>query len=238
METSSTLFSLIIPTYNEIRNIGPLLKAAHAALADIPHEVIVVDDDSPDKTWQYIMDHFEKETWVKVLRRPSHRGLSSAVLEGFHLAQGNYLGVMDGDLSHDPTALPSLIQKLEEGFDLVVGSRKIAGGGTVAWPWYRKLISRVATSMAKRFLRVPLSDPMSGYFVLRRSFYEASRRRLTPQGYKILLELFCKGRPDRWAEVPILFRDRTRGHSKLSGQVIGQFLHMIWSLKRWKSASK
>ncbi len=224
-------FSLIIPTYNEAENIVPLLQVVHASLGPISHEIIVVDDDSPDQTWKRVQEFSEKNPWAIGHRRIGERGLSSAVIKGFDLSQGAIIGVMDADLSHDEKILPQLIQKIRDGAVLAIGSRRIKGGGATSWPWYRRMTSSGATWIAKLLLDLPLSDPMSGYFVLQRSLYESCRDRLEPQGYKILLEIYCKSRPDKIAEVPFVFKDRTQGYSKLSGAVMSQYLTMVWKLR-------
>ena len=226
------LFSLVIPTYDERENILTLLSAAHSALGQRPHEIIVVDDDSPDLTWKVVEEFSATHSWARSIRRRGERGLSSAVIVGFESARGDVLGVMDADLSHDETILPALLDRIEGGADMAIGSRRIKGGGATHWPWYRRLTSSVATRLAQHLLRLEISDPMSGYFVLRRSVYEAARKSLKPTGYKILLELYCRARPRTVAEVPFVFRDRRQGHSKLSGSVIRQFLSMVRALRR------
>lgn len=226
------LFSLVIPTYDERENILTLLGAAHTALGDRPHEIIVVDDDSPDMTWKVVDDFARDHAWARSIRRRGERGLSSAVIAGFEGAQGDILGVMDADLSHDETILPALLDRIERGADMAIGSRRIRGGGATHWPWYRRLTSSVATRLAQRLLDLKISDPMSGYFVLKRSVYDAAKGTLKPTGYKILLELYCRARPRFVEEVPFVFRDRRQGHSKLSTSVIRQFLSMVLALRR------
>src|SRR5262249_21827904 len=152
-------------------------------------------DDSPDKTWELVSVFASSHPWVRVERRCHQRGLSSAVLTGFEIARGDILGVMDADLSHDEQILPKLIEAVEQGAVIAIGSRRMPGGGAVEWPWYRKLWSTGATLAAKVVLDLKLSDPMSGYFVLSRALYESCKERLSPIGYKILVEIYCKGRP-------------------------------------------
>jgi glycosyltransferase involved in cell wall biosynthesis len=226
----SLLFSLIIPTFNEAANILPMVNQVHTVLASLPHEIIVIDDDSPDGT-AFIAEQRQKNNpWLHVIRRTQEKGLSSAVLAGFESAQGSILGVMDADRSHDETVLPKLIEAVQQGADLAVGSRRIPGGGAVEWPWYRRLTSTIATAMAKGILRLPLSDPMSGFFVLRREVYESCKHRLSPRGYKILVEIAFKGRPGRIAEFPFIFKNRKEGYSKLTGFVVWEYLRMLFTL--------
>lgn len=169
------LASLIVPTYNERDNVVPLLDQVRAALADRAFEIWVVDDDSPDETWRVAEAYGAAHPEVAVLRRRGERGLSAAVVEGFRHARGAVLAVMDADLSHDPALLPALIDAVEGGADVAVGSRRVPGGGADVWPWYRRLASDAATHLARRVLDLSLADPMSGYFALRREVFEAVR---------------------------------------------------------------
>jgi len=230
------MFSLIVPTYNEAANVLPLLEAVHAVLTDQSHEIIIVDDNSPDQTCKIAEEFSKTHPWIRVFRRMNERGLSSAVIRGFELAHGDILGVMDGDLSHDERILPQLLDAIQSGADLAVGSRRIPGGGAIEWPWYRRLTSSMATTLAKVLLDIDLSDPMSGYFILRRDLYEKIKHRLEPQGYKILLEIYCKSRPSKTREIPFVFRNRREGHSKLTGSVMREYFKMLFDLKRHEAS--
>ena len=232
---SAPRFSLVVPTYNERENMAAFTAAVHRALEGISHEVIIVDDDSPDLTWKLVEELSATAPWLRVVRRVGRRGLSSAVLEGFEAATAPVLGVMDADLSHDENILPKLIHAVESGADLAVGSRRIPGGGATHWPWYRRVTSWSATMMAKALLRLSISDPMSGFFVMKRGLYERAKARLEPTGYKILLEIYCKGRPEKVSEVPFVFRDRRQGHSKLSAGVMRDFVGMVLRLRSDRS---
>ncbi len=229
---SAPRFSLVVPTYNERDNMATFTAAVHRALEEIPHEVIIVDDDSPDLTWKLVEEMCATAPWLRVVRRVGRRGLSSAVLEGFDAATAPVLGVMDADMSHDENILPKLIAAVESGSDLAVGSRRIPGGGATHWPWYRRVTSWTATMMAKALLHLSISDPMSGFFVMKRELYERSKARLEPTGYKILLEIYCKGRPEKVSEIPFVFRDRRQGYSKLSAGVIRDLVKMVFRLRR------
>jgi len=195
--------------------------------------VIVVDDDSPDRTWEKAEGYAASHPGVRVVRRTGERGLSSAALRGFDQAQGRLLGVMDADHSHDERILPKLIAALERGADLAVGSRRAPGGGATEWPWHRRLASDIATRLAKGLPGVPLADPMSGYFVMRRGIYESCRGRIHPAGYKILLEIVVRGRPARIEEIPYVFKDRKQGYSKLTPKVTLQYLSSLWRLREF-----
>jgi len=232
-----TKFSLIIPTYNEAENIETLLDVLTKIFKQnkINYEIIVVDDDSPDKTWRIVKKFSIKNKNVKLIHRKNERGLSSAVLRGFEKARGDFIGVCDADFSHDYNILPRMIKELE-AYELVVGSRKIKGGGVENWPLKRRITSFVATMLAKIFLGVKLKDPMSGYFVFTRKFYNKVKNNLNAEGmsYKILLEMYVKGKPKKFKEVPFVFKDRTKGESKLSGDVIKSYLKTLWRLKSEK----
>ncbi len=223
--------SLVVPTYNERDSIVPLLDAVHAALAGRDFDVCVVDDDSPDRTWQAASDYGASHPAVSVLRRVGRRGLSGAVVEGFARAQGNLLGVMDADLSHDPALLPRLMDAVTGGADIAVGSRRVPGGGAQNWAWHRRKGSDAATALARWWLDLPLSDPMSGYFVLRRELFEAVAADLEPRGYKILLEIVCRAGGASIIELPYVFRDRKQGVSKASPRVAWQYLASLRELR-------
>src|SRR5262245_60851865 len=224
--------TVVVPTYNERDNLPPLLDAVRCALHGWPLEIWVVDDDSPDGTWRVAQRYGDACPAVRLLRRTGERGLGSAVIAGFDRARGDVLVVMDGDLSHDPAILPRLAQAVEAGADVAVGSRRIPGGGAEPWPWHRRRLSDLATALARVTLAVPLADPMSGYFALRRGVFEAVRARIRPRGYKILLEIVCRAGPLRIVEVPYVFRDRRQGVSKASLRVGLQYLESLWALRR------
>jgi len=226
------LVSVIVPTYNERDNIVPLLDQVRAALAGRAFEVLVVDDDSPDGTWQVAESYGVAHPEVGVLRRLGNRGLSAAVVEGFARARGVVLAVMDADLSHDPALLPALLDAVDSGADIAVGSRRIPGGGADVWPWHRRLGSEVATRLARWGLGVRLADPMSGYFALRRELFDRVRDRVAPRGYKILLEIVARAGPCTLVELPYVFRDRRQGVSKMSPQVALAYLGSLWELRR------
>jgi dolichol-phosphate mannosyltransferase len=209
--------SIIIPTLEEAANLPLLIPRIAGAMRGRPYEILVVDDDSRDGTAD-VCDELAKRYPVSLhVRGSSADGLSGAVLAGLALARGDVLVVMDADLQHPPEALPALLAPLESGeADFVLGSRH-APGGTVAerWGFLRRLNSRVATLLARPFAGRSCTDPMSGFFALRRDLLDGIER-LTPLGYKIGLELMCKCRARRVREVPIHFGARARGRSKLT----------------------
>ena len=208
--------SVIVPALNEAKNLPLLIARIHKALKGRAYEVIVVDDNSRDDTPAVCEALAQKYPLRLVVRHRATNGLSGAVLHGMGIAGGEKIVVMDADLQHPPQKIPELLAKLESGeADFVLGSRYVDGGTTEeTWSWFRRVNSNVATWLAKPFAG-GTRDPMSGFFALRRESYENASQ-LTPLGYKIALELMCKCRARRIAEVPIHFGERVAGESKLS----------------------
>ena len=205
--------SVIVPTYREAENLPLLVPRIMSALegAGLRGEILIVDDDSPDDTEAACRDLSYP---VRLLVRRGQRGLSGAVLLGLREASGEVLVVMDADLSHPPEAIPALVKTIREGADFAIGSRYAPGGSTdPAWSLYRRLNSRVARLLARPLAAV--RDPLAGFFALSRARFDEAKR-LDPIGYKIGLELLVKCDCRDVAEVPIHFRDRERGTSKLT----------------------
>ena len=231
--------SLILPTYNESENVPELLQRLDLVLKNIPKEVIVVDDNSPDKTWEVAEKLMSQYPWLRVLRRTNERGLSSAVLAGFAIAKGNYLGVMDADLQHDEKILPKLYELLMNGADIAIGSRKSKGGKIENWSLFRKMVSNIASWLSRIILgQSRVSDPMSGYFVLNRKIYENCKAIINPLGFKILLEFIVRAPQARIEECGFVFRPRSHGKSKLSQVVIFQYLKALWDLRKFVRGEK
>jgi dolichol-phosphate mannosyltransferase len=210
--------SLVIPALNEAPNLPPLMEQIDAALAGRPggYEVLVIDDNSRDNTKEIAAELSTRYPMRLIVREQPKDGLSGAVLHGIAEAKGEYLVVMDADLQHPPSKIPELLAPLERGeAEFVVGSRYAPGGSTgETWGVFRKINSRVATMLARPFAG-RTTDPMSGFFALKRSTY-ARAQRVAPLGYKIALELMCKSRVENVREIPIHFAQRTRGESKLT----------------------
>ncbi len=210
------MLSIVIPTYREAENIRPLVARIRAALEPaIRYEIIVVDDDSRDGTDAHIEALERDGVPIRLVIRQSERGLSSAILRGLREARGEFLLNMDADMSHPPETIPEMLRVArEQGADLVVGSRYVAGGGVDAeWGLYRWLNSQVALLLAR-----PLStmrDCGAGFFLLPRRVFEQGRD-LNPIGYKMLLEISVKCPCRKIVEVPIQFADRKFGESKLN----------------------
>ncbi|MEG3437244.1 glycosyltransferase [Pannus brasiliensis CCIBt3594] len=224
--------SLIIPTYNEKRNIVALVGILGDLLdRAIPgdYELIVVDDNSPDLTWEVARSLMPDHPQLQVMRREGEKGLSSAVVRGWQAARGEILGVIDADLQHPPEILLELIEKIRSGADLAVASRHVEGGGVSEWSLTRRFLSRGAQLLG--LLILPnvvgrVSDPMSGYFLVRRQAIAGPV--LNPMGYKILLEVIGRGDIATIAEVGYVFQERREGESKVTGkQYIEYILHLL-----------
>jgi dolichol-phosphate mannosyltransferase len=227
--------SLVIPTYNESKNVPVLVEQLRRLLDPTlagAYELIIVDDDSPDKTWQVALDLAETHPEVRVVRRQGERGLSTAVIRGWQVARGEVLGVMDADLQHPAEVNLGLLKEIERGADLATASRHVEGGGVSDWSLIRRLLSRGAQVLG--LLILPhvlgrLSDPMSGYFMLRRSALAGAQ--LDPLGYKILIEVVARGRIKWIGEVGYVFRERIDGESKVTSALYVQYLRHLLKLR-------
>jgi dolichol-phosphate mannosyltransferase len=224
--------SLVVPTYNERLNIHALVERITQVLDPVleqRYELIVVDDDSPDLTWELAQSLCADYPQLRVVRRQQERGLATAVIRGWQEAKGNILGVIDGDLQHPPQIIENLLAEIKGGADLAVASRYSQGGGTGEWSGIRAFLSRGAIRIALFLLPEVsgrLSDPMSGCFLLRRQAITNSP--LSPIGYKILLEVVGRGKIRRIAEVGYTFDTRKEGSSKVTWQHYVDFiLHLL-----------
>lgn len=217
--------TVVIPSFNEKENVPELLQRLARVLDGIAWEAIIVDDDSPDGTADVARVLAQGNPQVRCIQRIGRRGLSSACIEGMLASSAPYVAVMDADLQHDETILPAMYERIVTGaFDVVVGSRYIEGGSVGEWGAGRTFLSRFATRCAQRLIRCPLSDPMSGFFMLRRDFLMKTVRRLSGKGFKILMDLVASSPdPVRVAEVPFTFRLREAGESKLDMRVLRDF---------------
>jgi len=230
-ENSKTEVSVILPTYNERENIAIAVDAISSVLIGIQFEIIVVDDDSPDLTWRVAQDLSEDKSFLKVIRRiQKNKCLSASVLDGFASSLGKYLICMDCDLQHDPSVLTQFIDHFQNGKDIVVGTRNNEEGGIENWSLTRQLTSWGATKMAHIFLKTQTSDPMSGYFGIKRDFFEAVHQNINPRGYKILLEFLARAKNKSLAEVGYIFKSRQFGKSKLSSSVMLDYCISLYEL--------
>jgi dolichol-phosphate mannosyltransferase len=233
--TDSIRLSVIVPTYREGKNIAELvarLSRILDPLAPDRYEIIVVDDDSPDGTWQIAQQLTANYPALRVMRREGDRGLSTAVIRGWQAARGEILAVIDADLQHPPETTADLYRMMERGSDLAVATRHVEGGGVSDWSAFRRFISRGAQIIGLVVLpdvvgRV--SDPMSGYFMVRRSAVQDVE--LHPLGYKILIEVLARGRSKWIGEVPYVFRERDQGESKVTLKVYGDYLRHLLRLR-------
>ena len=230
--------SIIVPTFREAPNIRPLAERVFAAVARAAREaeLILVDDDSQDGT-EAIVESLCAHHPVRLIVRRNARGLSSAVLAGFGEARYDRFVVLDADLQHPPEMIPIMLSRLDEGdCDFVIGTRYGGQGGVFReWPLRRRLASRVAILLARPL--VSLSDPMSGFFALRRETWERAEQ-LDPIGYKIALELYVKAHCRRPAEVPIRFAARVAGTSKFGVVEQIRYLQHLSRLYRFRFTAR
>ncbi len=218
--------SIVIPTFNESQNVPLLIAALDKALAGRSFEVIVVDDNSPDGTTRVARELASHDPRVRCIRRVGRRGLSSAVVEGILSSSAPIVGVIDADMQHDESILPQMVAMIErDEADVVVGTRYTEGGSVGDWTRGRALMSRFATSLSQSVLKGrTLTDPMSGFFVVRRELFESVVPRLSIQGFKILLDFIASSDKDlRIREVPYVFRPRAHGESKLDSLVLWEY---------------
>ena len=221
--------AVIVPIYNEAGNIEALTERLRRSLQGLEWELIFVDDDSPDGSADKAQEIAQCDRRIRVLRRIGRRGLSSACIEGMLATVAPYLAVLDGDLQHDETLLPSMLQTLKcEELDIVVGSRYLEGGGLGTWNRRRRSMSRFASRLARILVKANLSDPMSGFFMLNATLLHSCVRNLSGIGFKILLDIFASSsHPVRFKEIPYIFRQRRSGESKLDNAALWEYLLML-----------
>lgn len=221
--------TLIVPTFNEHDNIARLLDRLRIALDDIDWEVIFVDDDSSDGTADHIRSIARSDARVRCVQRIGRRGLSTACIEGILASSAPYIAVMDADLQHDERILAQMLDTLRQGHcDLVVGSRYIVGGSVGNWDSKRVRISAFANWLSQIICKIEITDPMSGFFMLRRSVFDAAVRKMSGQGFKILLDLLASSpQPLRVKEIPYRFGERRFGESKLDTLVAWEFVMLV-----------
>ncbi|NJL87303.1 MAG: glycosyltransferase [Leptolyngbyaceae cyanobacterium SM1_1_3] len=231
--------SLIVPTYNESQNVAKIIEQLTQLLDDLipgDYELVLVDDNSPDQTWQVAQALIPQYPQLRVMRRETERGLSSAVIRGWQVAKGEILGVIDADLQHPPEILIQLLHPMRAGTDLAVASRHVSGGGVSDWSIVRRFLSRGAQVLG--LLIVPnvvgrVSDPMSGYFMVRRQAIAGPH--LNPMGYKILLEVIGRGQIKTIGEVGYVFQEREDGESKVTWK---HYLTYLGHLVRLRSRGR
>jgi dolichol-phosphate mannosyltransferase len=221
--------TVVVPCYNERANVAQMAARLEAALHGVRWEAIFVDDSSPDGTAQAVRALSRADPRIRCILRVGRRGLAGAVIEGALAAQGEVVAVIDGDLQHDETRLPAMLEALRAGADLAVGSRYMDGGDDSGLDgrWRRRL-SGLGTRAARRLLRLPLTDPLSGFFMLRRETFERLAPRLTGEGFKILVDVVMSARGELVVrEIPVRFHEREAGDSKLDVLVLLQFFGLL-----------
>lgn len=231
-------YSIVIPTLNERNNIAVLLSRIEELFAEKLDnlEIIVVDENSPDGTYEHVLELAVNKNFIRCEKNPLTPGLSQSVVHGFDVAKGDFLCCMDGDLQHDESVLPKLFSVAEEN-DLVIGSRYIKDGGFAdKWNPVRKMGSKLTILLTRIMLKINVTDSMSGFFIIRRKPYDDIRKSLNPSGFKIMLELLYilkKKHPDcSVKEIGIFFRNRQAGDSKMSFKVVIEFIKMLFDLRR------
>ncbi len=221
--------AIVLPTFNESANVGPMVDRLAAALAGIHYEVIFVDDDSPDGTADLVRRLACDRDYLRVIHRIGRRGLASACIEGILAASAPFVAVMDADMQHDESILPQMLHRMrQENLDLVVGSRNIAGGSMGEFASWRVKLSQWGKRLSLVGAEHELSDPMSGFFMVRVSAFERFAHRLSGIGFKILLDIVLSAGPGlRIGEVPYRFRLREHGESKLDALVGLEYFELL-----------
>lgn len=238
VKPSKAKLSIIVPTYNESQNIVRMLDSIAETLSPYKgSEIIVVDDNSPDGTAEMAKSHAKiistkKKIRIEIISRNGKLGLSSAIIKGVQYASGDFLVIMDGDFSHPPQVIPSIIQALQDSnYDIVIASRYVKGGSIIGWPFKRRLMSKGATKIAQYGLGIDVKDPVSGFFAFRRDII--SGLKFDAIGYKMLLEILVKTKGARVKEIPYTFTNRRIGASKLDANVMFDYLRAVLRLYRY-----
>jgi len=227
--------SLVLPTLNEARNLERMLPLVDSILRElrVSYELIVVDDDSPDGTWERALSLSRTVPALRVMRRTGERGLATAVIRGWQAARGKVLGVIDADLQHPPEVLPMLWGQTQSGADLAVASRWVPGGGVSDWSLRRRMIYWTAQTLGRFVLPkvvTRLADPRSGFFLVRRETLAGVT--LDPRGYKILIEVVARCNIGNIAEVGYVFREREQEKSKATWNVYLEYISHLAILSR------
>jgi len=224
------MLSVIIPTFNERESICKTIDTVKKILSKVKFEIIVIDDNSPDKTSEVIRKTYAKDKNIYVKKRLAERGLTSAIAKGFDLAKGDYLVCIDADGQHDERKILDMLKQIKN-HDLVIGSRYIEGGSISDWSKERNLLTRFSRAMIYPVLNFKLTDPTAGFFMLRKNVFERVKENIKGKGYKILLEIiFLNQRssfPLKIKEIPYTFKKRYTGESKLSYKVAKNDLSLL-----------
>jgi len=220
--------SIIIPTRNERENLPVIIGKLQEVMEGRHYEIVIVDDDSEDGTWQVAEEFSKRCQNIRVIRRINRKGLSSAITEGFLLGKGKYVAVLDADLQHDHRLITAMLDEIGD-CDVVIGSRYMDQKSVPGWDSWRSRLSRAGTTVAQKLLKQEISDPMSGFFMIRRKIILEIAPQLFEQGYKILFDILIR-RPDlKVKELPYDFKARLYGTSKLTAAVIFDFADLLIS---------
>jgi len=221
--------AVVVPTYRERENIAELIRRLERALCGLRWELTFVDDDSPDETAEVVREWVRRDRRVRLVHRIGRRGLSSACIEGILASSAACVAVMDADMQHDETLLPRMLSLLrQESLDIVVATRNANGGSMGQFPAHRVLLSRLGQKVSRAVCRCELSDPMSGFFLVRQSYFLEAARQLQGNGFKILVDLLASSpRPVRLAEIGYEFKPRAHGESKLCVHTAVEYLLLV-----------
>jgi dolichol-phosphate mannosyltransferase len=221
--------TLVVPTFNERDNAPLLVERLFRVLEGVAWEVVFVDDDSPDGTADAVRALARRHSNVRCIQRLGRRGLASACVEGILSSAAPFVAVLDGDLQHDESLLPTMLEMLQtEQLDIVIGSRFASGADFASMPKHRIRMSAAGNRLARLVVKARLTDPMSGFFMLRRPAFDAAVRRLSAQGYKLLVDIFASSqRPLVFKELPFKFRERLHGESKLDTLITLEYLQLL-----------
>jgi dolichol-phosphate mannosyltransferase len=229
--------TVVVPTYNECANVAGLTARIAQSLDRISFEILIVDDDSPDGTSDQVRSLAARDPRIRCLQRIGRRGLSSACIEGMLASSAPYLAVIDADLQHDEQLLRQMLEVLRRGeADIVIGSRYLEAVEVPGWNFHRGTISRISTWLGQLVLPMPVTDPMSGFFMISREAFHASVRRLSGIGFKILFDLLMSSSPRaRLVELPYRFCNRLSGESKFDSRAVLDFIMLLLdkTVGRW-----
>ncbi len=228
-QTHGIDLAVVLPTFNERKNVGEILSRLENVLRGLTWEVIFVDDDSPDGTADLVRYHAQRDPRVRLVHRVGRRGLASACIEGIMASSSDFVAIMDADLQHDETILPRMLDLLQiESLDVVVGTRNAAGGSMGQFSSRRVFLSRLGEKISQAVCHCKISDPMSGFFLLNRAFFMENVHELQGGGFKILVDVVSSSkRPVRVGEVGYSFRNRVHGDSKLDFNAAIEYLFLI-----------
>jgi dolichol-phosphate mannosyltransferase len=227
---------IIIPTYNELENITTLVPEILAKYKNLELDILIVDDNSPDGTGKFVEELAQNNSRIKLIKRVGKLGLGTAYIEGFRYAienQYDYIFEMDADYSHDPKEIKNFLKAIKK-YDLVVGSRYVKGVNVVNWPMRRLLLSYFANKYTRFITGLPICDATGGFKCFRRIVLEEiDLNKIKSNGYTFQIEMNFKAWKKGFniGEIPIIFIDRTAGHSKMSKKIVYEAIFMVWKLR-------